>query len=190
MDIDVMTSPMSHQQHSFEHNTLSLAVTMPQECSNITSSDASVTSSGVGPLFQGTPNWDWRIQGYTTILPPLPPSNTQFSEMISELHNVASAGSDAVLQDVALSSLSPVLEERPHILRTIRAKPVTPPLDRFINVGSNEVATKSPRRPGRQNPLDAETKEDAAFMRIIHACAPCFVNNSKVSHDQPYQEYD
>jgi hypothetical protein len=185
MDVDVIINSISHQQYSVERNTLALAVAMPQECSNITSSDATVASFGVGPLFQGRPNWDWGVQGHTTILASPPPSNTRSSKMAPESYNVVSAGREAVLQDVAPSSLMPALEERPQEPRPIQAKPVAP-RDMFIHLDGNEITKKPLRKPGRRSPLDAQAKENAAFMRIKHACSHCFVNNLKVSHDKLY----
>lgn len=79
----------------------------------------------------------------------------------------------------------PALEERHQEPRPILAKPVAP-RDMFVHLDGDEIIKKALRKPGRRSPLDAQAKENAAFMRIKHACAPCFVNNVKVSHDKLY----
>lgn len=187
MDIDDMLNFMTHGQHRVENTSLSLAITMPQECSNTPSSHTSAASSSVQSLFQSGTSWG--VQGRTTI-PLLPPSNTQSPDMTSQPHNVVSTDRDSVLQDVALDSLMPIPEEREQELRPIRAKPVASPSDTFINTDCSDVAGRTPRRRGRKRSLDADTKEGAAIMRKMHACAPCFVNNVKVSLDDPCQGLD
>lgn len=194
MDIDDVLSFMPHGQHRVEHTPLSLAITMPQECSNAPSSHTGATSSGVQSLFQSGTNWDWGVQGRAAILPLLPPSNTRSPDKASLPHHDVSTERNSVLQDVALDSLMPIPEERAQELRLIRAKPVASPLDTFINSDCKDVKGRTLRRAlrrrGRKHPLDAETKEGAAFMRKMHACPACFVNNLKVSINEPCQGLD
>jgi hypothetical protein len=181
---------MSHRQHRVENATMSFAVTMPQEFSNTASYHTGATSSGAQSLSQSGTNCDWGVQGCATILPLLPPSNTQSLDKTFPPHDLVSTGKDSALQDIALGSLVPIPEARVQEPRPIRAKPVASPSDTLINNDSDDATGRTPRRRGRKRPLDANTKEGAAFMRKMHACAHCFVNNLKVSLDEPCQRLD
>jgi hypothetical protein len=188
MSAEGTINSLSQQRHSVEHNTVSFAATMPQEFSNMNSTDASVASSDVGSLLQGRLNWDRGLSEHMTNLPSLPPFKTQCLESPSKSYNVVSAEKDAISHDAAVNSLTYVLGGT-HGLRRIEAKDGTPPRDKSINIGRKSV-TKGQRSRGRRTHLDAKTRKDAAFMRIKHACAPCFVNNIKVSLDKSCQRYD
>jgi len=180
---------MPHRQHRVENTTMSFAVNMPQESSNTVSSHTRAISSGAQSLSQSGTNCDWGGQG-ATILPLFSPSNTQPLDKMFPPHNLVSSEKDFVLQDIALGSLMPIPEARAQEPRPIRAKPITSPSDALINNDGDDITGKAPQKRGRKRPLDADTKEGAAFMRKMQACVYCFVNKLKVSLNEPCQRLD
>jgi hypothetical protein len=86
-----------------------------------------------------------------------------------------------------LNSLAPAPKARKVARhRPIVARPNAPLQNVTGGMELNNTSRQGSKKRGRTGPLPPQGKEDASSMRKRMACAPCFVNNVKVSNSACY----